>query len=110
MAAEHERMAAWYAEHDDETAARMERSTAMSQRQPLADLDAAFQALQGAMSAALDQLDPWAWRPAAVSAQPALCNGLVQVSFTNLHKRMGTRGSSPVPCCFAGRGRGVNAM
>jgi hypothetical protein len=57
-AAEHERMAAWYAPHGDEPAARVERRTAASQRQLLADLAAAFQALEGTVSAALDQLDP----------------------------------------------------
>jgi uncharacterized alpha-E superfamily protein len=57
-AAEHERMAAWYAQHGDEPAARMQRRTAASQHQLLADLDAAFHALQDTMSAALDQLDP----------------------------------------------------
>jgi hypothetical protein len=57
-AAEHERMAAWYAGHGDEPAARVERRTAASQRQLLADLAAAFQALEGTVSAALDQFDP----------------------------------------------------
>ncbi len=56
-AARHERMAAWYAEHGDEAAAWMERRTAAVQRQLLADLDAAFQALETAVSAMLE-LDP----------------------------------------------------
>jgi hypothetical protein len=55
-AAEHERMAAWYAERGDEPAARLERRTAASQRQLLADLAAAFQSLEGTVAAALDQL------------------------------------------------------
>jgi hypothetical protein len=57
-AAEHERMAAWYAEHGDESAARLQRHAAASQRQLLADLAAAFQALEGTVSVALDRLDP----------------------------------------------------
>jgi small-conductance mechanosensitive channel len=56
-AAEHEQMAAWYADHGDEGAAWTERRTATAQRQRLADLDAALDALEDAVSAALD-LDP----------------------------------------------------
>jgi hypothetical protein len=56
-AAEHERIAAWYAEHADEAAAWMQRRAATVQRQRLADVDAARQALEDAASAALD-LDP----------------------------------------------------
>ena len=56
-AAEHEQTAAWYAEQGDEAAAWMERRTATVQRQRLADLDAALEALEDAVSAALD-LDP----------------------------------------------------
>lgn len=57
-AAEHERMAAWYAEHGDESAAQRERHAAVSQQQLLADLAAAVQALEGTVSGALDRLDP----------------------------------------------------
>jgi hypothetical protein len=56
-AAHHERMAAWHTEHGDQAAARMERRTAAVQRQLLADLDAAFEALEAAVSAAFE-LDP----------------------------------------------------
>ena len=56
-AAQHERMAAWYTEHDDQAAARMESRTAAVQRQLLADIDAAFEALEAAVYAALE-LDP----------------------------------------------------
>jgi hypothetical protein len=47
-AAEHERMAAWYADHGDESA-RLQRHAAASQRRLLADQAAAFQALEGAV-------------------------------------------------------------
>jgi hypothetical protein len=50
-------MAAWYTEHDDQAAARLERRTAAAQRQLLADIDAAFGALEAAVYAALE-LDP----------------------------------------------------
>jgi hypothetical protein len=53
-AAEHERMAAWYAERGDQAYAQMERRTAAVQRQLLADLDAAFEALEAAVSAVLE--------------------------------------------------------
>jgi hypothetical protein len=53
-ATEHEQMAAWYAKHGDHAAAGMERRAAAVQRQRLADLDAAFQALEEAVSAALN--------------------------------------------------------
>jgi hypothetical protein len=56
-AAEHERMAAWHVGRGDQVAAQMERRTAAVQRQLLADLDAAFEALEAAVSAALE-LDP----------------------------------------------------
>jgi hypothetical protein len=56
-AAQHERMAVWYTEDGDQAAAQMERRTAAVQRQLLADLDAAFEALEAAVSAALE-LDP----------------------------------------------------
>jgi phage terminase Nu1 subunit (DNA packaging protein) len=53
-ATEHEQMAAWYAKHGNHAAAGMERRAAAVQRQRLADLDAAFQALEEAVSAALN--------------------------------------------------------
>jgi hypothetical protein len=56
-AAEHERMAAWHAECGDQAAAQTERRTAAVQRQLLADLDAAFEALEAAVSAVIG-LDP----------------------------------------------------
>jgi hypothetical protein len=56
-AAQHERMAALHVEHGDQAAAQMERRTAAVQRQLLTDLDAAFEALQAAVSAAIE-LDP----------------------------------------------------
>jgi hypothetical protein len=56
-AAQHERMAAWYTEHGDQALAEMERHTAAVQRHLLADLDAGFQALEDAVSTALEQ-DP----------------------------------------------------
>jgi hypothetical protein len=56
-AAEHERLAGWYVEQGDEVAARMEGRVAAAQRQRLADLDAALDALDAAVSTALDQ-DP----------------------------------------------------
>jgi hypothetical protein len=56
-AAEHDRLAAWYAKHHDQAAAWMERRAATMQRLRLADLDAALQALEEAVSATLDQ-DP----------------------------------------------------
>lgn len=60
-ATEHEQMAAWYTRHGDHAAAGVERRAAAVQRQRLADLDAAFQALEEAVSAALNldsYLDP----------------------------------------------------
>ncbi len=54
-AVEHDRMAAWYAKHHDQAAAWMERRSATMQRQRLADLDAALQALEEAVSDAFDQ-------------------------------------------------------
>lgn len=56
-AAEHERMAARYAEQGDIATARMEHRTTAVQRQLLTDLDAAFEALEAAVSAVLE-LDP----------------------------------------------------
>jgi hypothetical protein len=53
-AAQHERMAAWYTEHSDQALAEMERHTAAVQRHLLADLDAGFEALEVAVSAALE--------------------------------------------------------
>jgi hypothetical protein len=53
-ATEHEQMAAWYAKHGDHATAVMERRAAAVHRQRLADLDAAFQALENAVSAALN--------------------------------------------------------
>jgi hypothetical protein len=54
-AAQHERMAAWYAEHGDQADAEMERHmAAVQQQQLLADLDAAFEALEAAVCAALE--------------------------------------------------------
>ena len=53
-AADHEHLAAWYAKHRDLAAAHMERTTAAARRQRLADLDAAFEALEQALSAALE--------------------------------------------------------
>jgi TPP-dependent trihydroxycyclohexane-1,2-dione (THcHDO) dehydratase len=53
----HERMAAWYAQQGDETAAWMERRTAEVQRQVLVELNGAFQGLETAVSAVSD-LDP----------------------------------------------------
>jgi hypothetical protein len=55
--AQHERMAAWYAQQGDEAAAWIGRRTAAEQQQRLADLDTAFKALEDAVSAVLD-LDP----------------------------------------------------
>lgn len=52
-ATEHEQMAAWHAKRGDHAAAGMERRAAAVQRQRLADLEAAFQALERAVSAAL---------------------------------------------------------
>jgi len=57
IAAQHEQMAAWYAEHGDQAAARLERRTATVQQQLLAELDAAFDAMEAAVYAALE-LDP----------------------------------------------------
>jgi ABC-type nitrate/sulfonate/bicarbonate transport system substrate-binding protein len=54
IAAQHEQMAAWYAEHGDQAYAQMERHTAAVQQQLLADLDAAFEALEAAVSAVLE--------------------------------------------------------
>ena len=56
-AAQHERMAAWYTEHGDQAVAEMERHTAAVQRHLLTDLDAGLEALEVAVSAALE-LDP----------------------------------------------------
>jgi hypothetical protein len=56
-AAQHERMATWLVERDDQAAAWMERRTAAVQRQLLAELDTTFQALENAVSAVVD-LDP----------------------------------------------------
>jgi hypothetical protein len=56
-AAEHERMAVWYAEHGNKDAAWVERQKAAAQRQRLADMDAAFHGLEEAVSAAVE-LDP----------------------------------------------------
>jgi hypothetical protein len=53
-ATEHQQMAAWYAKRGDHAAAGMERRAAAVHRQRLADLDAAFQALEEAVSAALN--------------------------------------------------------
>jgi hypothetical protein len=53
-AAQHERMAAWYAGHGGQADAEVERHTAAVQQQLLADLAAAFQALEAAVSAALE--------------------------------------------------------
>ncbi len=50
-------MAAWYTEHDDQAAARLGRRTAAAQRQLLADIVAAFGALEAGVYAALE-LDP----------------------------------------------------
>jgi hypothetical protein len=47
-------MAAWYAEHNDQAYAQMERHTAAVQQQLLADLDAAFEALEATVSALLE--------------------------------------------------------
>jgi hypothetical protein len=52
-AIEHERMAAWHTKRGEQAAARMERRAAAVQQQRLADLDAAFGALQKAISTAL---------------------------------------------------------
>src|SRR6266496_4766757 len=54
-AAEHDRMAAWYAKHHDQAAAWMEWRAAAIQRGRLDDLDAALQALEEAVAGALDQ-------------------------------------------------------
>lgn len=54
-AVEHDQMAAWYAKHHDQAAAWMERRAAAMQRGRLADLDAALQALEEAVSDAFDQ-------------------------------------------------------
>jgi len=55
LQAHHERMAAWYAEHGDQADAEMERHmAAVQQQQLLADLDAAFEALEAAVCAALE--------------------------------------------------------
>jgi hypothetical protein len=56
-AAQHEQLADWYVKQGDEAAAWVERRAAAVQRQRLADLNAAFQALEEAVSAAID-LDP----------------------------------------------------
>jgi trehalose-6-phosphatase len=52
-AIEHKRMAAWHTKRGEQAAARMERRAAAVQQQRLADLDAAFGALQKAISTAL---------------------------------------------------------
>lgn len=52
-AIEHERMAAWHTKRGEQAAARMERRAAAVQQQRLADLDAAFGALQKAISTVL---------------------------------------------------------
>jgi hypothetical protein len=57
LAAEHARLAARYTQRGDQAAARLERRTAVVQHQLLADLEAAFDALQAAVSAVL-ALDP----------------------------------------------------
>jgi hypothetical protein len=64
-AAEHERMAAWYAEHGDACAARLQRHAAASHRRLLADLAAAFQPLEGTASGALDV---WTREPGSPAA------------------------------------------
>jgi hypothetical protein len=56
-AAEHELMAAWHARRGEVDAERMEHRAGAVQQQRLADLDAAFEALDRAVFAALD-LDP----------------------------------------------------
>ena len=52
--AEHERLAGRYARQGDRAAAWMERRAAAVQRQRLADVDAALDSLEAAVSAALD--------------------------------------------------------
>jgi len=54
LAAQHERLAVRYAQHGDQAAAQLERRTAALQPQLLAELDAAFEAMQGAVYAALE--------------------------------------------------------
>jgi hypothetical protein len=53
-AAQHERMAAWYAEQGKQADAELERHTAAVQQHLLADLATAFEALEAAVSAALE--------------------------------------------------------
>jgi uncharacterized membrane protein YqiK len=61
-ATEHDLLAAWHAKRGDANAARLERQAAAVHQLRLADLDAAFDALDRAAFAALD-LDPQASPP-----------------------------------------------
>jgi hypothetical protein len=61
-ATEHDQLAAWYAKRGEPNAAQVERQAAAVHRLRLADLDAAFDALDKAAFATLD-LEPEASRP-----------------------------------------------